>query len=217
MILWGYGVMNTVALKTARKTGFPVAKILGVWWAGSEEDVIPAGDAANNYVTMTFTPSGNYPLIEEIRKTLYAKGKGNLEDKDRIGSVYHLRGIAAGILYVEAMTKAQEKFGKGKVLTGEQLRWGFENINLDEARLKSLGAAGMMPTVKTSCADHEGSGAVKVQKWNGKKWEPVTKDWIVGDRDMIHKMVEESSAKYAADKKITPACARAEPLAHRLP
>ncbi len=61
VILWGYGVMNTVALKTARKTGFPVAKILGVWWAGSEEDVIPAGDAANNYVTMTFTPPATIP------------------------------------------------------------------------------------------------------------------------------------------------------------
>jgi branched-chain amino acid transport system substrate-binding protein len=207
VILWGYGVMNTVALKTARKTGFPIAKILGVWWAGSEEDVIPAGDAADNYVTTTFTPSGTYPLVEEIRKTLYASGKGNLEDKDRIGSVYHLRGLAAGIMYVEAMRVAQEKYGKGKPVTGEQLRWGFENLNVDDAKLKSLGAAGMMPTLKTSCADHEGSGAIKVQKWNGKKWEPVTKDWIVGDRDMIHKMVEESSAKYAADKKITPACA----------
>ena len=207
VILWGYGVMNTVALKTARKTGFPVGKILGVWWAGSEEDVIPAGDAANNYVTMTFTPSGTYPLVEEIRKTLYGSGKGNLEDKDRIGSVYHLRGLAAGIMYVEAMRNAQEKYGKGKAITGEQMRWGFENLNIDEAKLKSVGALGMMPTVKTSCADHEGSGATKVQKWNGKTWEPVTKDWIVGDRDMLQKMVQESSAKYAADKKITPACA----------
>ena len=207
VILWGYGVMNTVALKTARKTGFPVSKILGVWWAGSEEDVIPAGDAANNYVTMTFTPSGTYPLVEEIRKTLYGAGKGNLEDKDRIGSVYHLRGLAAGIMYVEAMRAAQEKYGKGKRITGEQMRWGFENLNIDEAKLKSIGASGMMPAVKTSCADHEGAGATKVQKWNGKKWEPVTKDWIVGDRDMLQKMVLESSAKYAADKKITPACA----------
>jgi branched-chain amino acid transport system substrate-binding protein len=206
VILWGYGVMNTVALKTARKTGFPVGKILGVWWAGSEEDVIPAGDAANNYVTMTFTPSGNYPLVEEIRKTLYAKGKGNLEDKDRIGSVYHLRGLAAGIMYVEAMRNAQEKYGKGKVITGEQMRWGFENLNIDDAKLKALGASGMMPVMKTSCTDHEGSGATKVQKWNGKKWEPVTKDWIHAERDVLSKLITDSSAKYAADKKITPAC-----------
>jgi branched-chain amino acid transport system substrate-binding protein len=207
VILWGYGVMNTVALRTARKTGFPISKVLGVWWAGSEEDVIPAGDSANNYVTMTFTPSGSYPLVEEIRKTLYGAGRGNLEDKERIGSVYHLRGLAAGIMYVEAMRIAQEKFGKGKPITGEQMRWGFENLNIDEAKLKSIGASGMMPTMKTSCADHEGSGASKVQKWNGKKWEPVTKDWLMPDKDMLSKLIAESAAKYAADKKITPACA----------
>ncbi len=32
-----------VAIKTAAKIGFPRDKMLGVWWAGSEEDVIPAG------------------------------------------------------------------------------------------------------------------------------------------------------------------------------
>ena len=46
VILWGFGVMNPVALKTAAKLGFPRDRILGVWWAASEEDVIPAGDAA---------------------------------------------------------------------------------------------------------------------------------------------------------------------------
>ena len=51
VILWGCGVMNPAALKTAAKIGFPRDKIIGVWWAGSEEDVIPAGDAAKGYVT----------------------------------------------------------------------------------------------------------------------------------------------------------------------
>ena len=50
MILWGWGVMNPIALKTAAKIGYPRDKIIGVWWAGSEEDVIPAGDAAKGYV-----------------------------------------------------------------------------------------------------------------------------------------------------------------------
>ena len=57
MIVWTYGVMSTVALKTAAKTGYPRDKLLGVWWAGSEEDVIPAGDAAKGYVSASFTAS----------------------------------------------------------------------------------------------------------------------------------------------------------------
>ena len=58
VIMWTYGVMSTVALKTAAKTGFPREKLLGVWWAGSEEDVIPAGDAAKGYVSAAFSASG---------------------------------------------------------------------------------------------------------------------------------------------------------------
>ncbi len=204
VILWGWGVMNPTAIKAAQRNGYPREKMLGVWWAGSEEHVIPAGDAAKGYSAMAFPTPGNYPVIEEIRKKVYGAGKGNLDDKGRIGSVYHMRGVVSGILMVEAIRKAQEKYGKGKLMSSEQVRWGFENLNFDEARLKALGAFGMMPPMKTSCLDHEGSGAAKVQRWDGKAWKVVTPDWIVGGRDMIRKMVEESAAKYAAEKKITP-------------
>ncbi len=202
VILWGWGVMNPTALKTAQRNGYPREKILGVWWSGSEEDVLPAGDAAKGYSSMTFNTPGNYPLLDELRKKVYAAGKGNLEDKTRIGSTYHMRGLTAGILWVEAIRRAQEKFGKGKVMTSEQVRWGFENLNVDEAAQKTLGALGMFPPVKTSCLDHEGSGATKVQQWDGKKWKTITPNWLTGDKVMIRKMVEESAAKYAAEKKI---------------
>ncbi|WP_426340680.1 ABC transporter substrate-binding protein [Pseudoduganella sp. S-14] len=206
VILWGWGVMNSVAIKTAQRNGFPREKMLGVWWAGSEEDTVPSGDAAKGYTSMTFNTPGNYPLLDELRKKVYASGKGNLADQGRIGSVYHMRGLTAGVMYVEAMRAAQEKFGKGKAVTGEQLRWGFENLNIDEARQKTLGVFNMFPTVKTSCDDHEGSGAVKVQQWDGKAWKAVTPNWVVGDKVLLRKLVDESSGKYAAEKKITPAC-----------
>jgi branched-chain amino acid transport system substrate-binding protein len=206
VILWGWGVMNAVAIKTAQRNGFPREKILGVWWAGSEEDTIPAGDAAKGYTTMTFNTPGNYPVLDDIRKKVYGAGKGNLDDKSRVGSVYHMRGVTAAILWTEAIRKAQEKFGKGKVMTGEQVRWGLENLNVDEARQKALGALGMFPPVKTSCDDHEGSGAVKVQRWDGAKWTVVTPNWVVGDKALTRRLLEESSTKYAAEKKITPAC-----------
>jgi branched-chain amino acid transport system substrate-binding protein len=206
VILWGWGVMNAVAIKTAQRNGFPREKMLGVWWAGSEEDTIPAGDAAKGYSTMTFNTPGNYPVLDDIRKKVYGAGKGNLDDKTRIGSVYHMRGVTSAILWVEAIRKAQEKFGKGKVMKGEQVRWGLENLNVDDARQKALGAAGMFPPVKTSCYDHEGSGAVKVQQWNGAKWTAITPNWVVGDKALTRKLLDESSAKYAAEKKITAAC-----------
>ena len=206
VILWGWGVMNPTALKAAARVGYPREKILGVWWAGSEEDVIPAGDAAKNYTTMTFNTPGNYPVLDQIRQKVYTANKGNLEDKSRIGSVYHMRGVTAAILWTEAIRKAQDKYGKGKLMTASQIRWGFENLNVDEARQRALGAFGMFPTVKTSCQDHEGSGAVKVQLWDGKAWKAVTPNWVVGDKQMIRAMAEKSSGEYAAEKKIVPGC-----------
>ena len=206
VILWGWGVMNAVAIKTAQRFGFPREKMLGVWWAGSEEDTIPAGSAAKGYTTMTFNTPGNYPVLDQIRSKVYGAGRGNLGDTTRIGSVYHMRGVTAGILWTEAIRKAQEKYGKGKRMSGEQIRWGFENLDIDAARQKALGAFGLFPPVKTSCDDHEGSGAVKVQQWNGSKWVAVTPDWVVGDKALTRKLLEESSAKYAAEKNIKPAC-----------
>lgn len=206
VILWGWGVMNAVAIKTAQRNGFPREKMLGVWWAGSEEDTIPAGDAANGYTTMTFNTPGNYPVLDEIRKKVYDAGKGNLSDTSRIGSVYHMRGVTAAMLWLEAIREAQEKFGKGKVMTGEQVRWGLENLDVGLERQKALGAAGMFPPVKTSCDDHEGSGAVKVQQWDGKKWVAITPNWVTGDKKLTRKLLEESSAKYAAEKNLAPAC-----------
>src|SRR3990167_1672574 len=80
--------MNPTALKAAAKVGFPRTKIMGVWWSGAEEDVIPAGDAAKGYIAAGFNaPGSNFPVLKEIQKYVYAKSQGELEDKLRIGTI----------------------------------------------------------------------------------------------------------------------------------
>ena len=204
VVLWGWGVMNPTAIKAAAKTGFPREKLIGVWWSGAEEDTIPAGPAAKGFVAAGFNVAGaNYPVVADIKKHVYGKNKGNMEDKARVGSVYYNRGVVHGIITVEAIRKAQEKYGKGKALTGEQMRWGFENLNLDDARLKALGATGFMPPLKITCADHEGPGKVKFQQWDGAEWKVIT-DWVDSDRPLVRGMIEESAAAYAKEKGIKP-------------
>ena len=206
VIMWTFGVMSAVGLKTAQRNGFPREKILGVWWAGSEEDTEPAGEAAKGFSTMSFTTPGEFPLLDEIRSQLYKSGKGSLKELDRVGNVMYTRGLVSAVLMVEAMRNAQAKFGKGKVITGEQMRWGLENLNVDRARQKELGVEDMFPPVKTSCDDHEGSGAVKVVQWDGKQWVALSKTWLTGDKALVRKLLETSSAAYAKEKGITPAC-----------
>ena len=204
VVLWGWGVMNPTAIKAAAKTGYPREKLIGVWWSGAEEDTIPAGTAAKGFVAAGFNVAGaSYPVVADIKKHVYGKDKGNMEDKSRIGSVYYNRGVVHGIITVEGIRKAQEKFGKGKSLTGEQMRWGLENLNLDDARLKALGATGFMPPLKITCADHEGPGKVKFQQWDGTQWKVIT-DWVDSDRPLVRGMIEESAAAYAKEKGIKP-------------
>jgi branched-chain amino acid transport system substrate-binding protein len=201
VILRGWGVMNPVAIKTAQKTGFAVDHIIGNIWSNSEEDVQPAGEAGKGYLSITTHPAGaKFPVLEAIDKFVVSKGKGDLQDQKRFGSVYYNLGVINGILNVEAVRTAQEKYGK-KPLSGEQVRWGFENLNIDNARLEQLGALGLLQPIKLSCEDHEGGGSVRFQQWDGEKWVVVS-DWIAADRALLRPIIEESAKKYAAEKGI---------------
>jgi len=206
VIFWGWGVMNQTALKAAQKVGYARDKIIGSWWAGSEEDTIPAGEAAKGYMSATWNVAGKgVPLIADIEKVVYGAGKGNLQDKAKIGTILYNRGVSAALATIEAVRTAQGKFGKGKVMSGENVRWGLENLNITDARLQQLGATGLLPEIKTSCENHEGSGKVKIQQWDGSKWVLVS-DWIEGNKNLIHPLFKASAAKYAKEKGITPAC-----------
>jgi branched-chain amino acid transport system substrate-binding protein len=204
VILRGWGVMNPTALKAAQRAGYPREKMIGVWWSGAEEDVIPAGDAAKGFISAAFNlPGTSFPVMKDVQKFVYGKGKGDLDDKSRIGSIYHTRGIVAGIITSEGIRKAQDRFGKGQPVTGEQMRWALENLNIDEKRLKELGAVGLMAPLKVSCMDHEGGAPVKFQQWDGKQWKPIS-DWISTDQSIVRPMIEASAAQYAKEKSITP-------------
>ncbi|MBS7537365.1 ABC transporter substrate-binding protein [Ancylobacter lacus] len=201
VVLRGWGVMNPVALKTAQKTGFPADRIIGNVWSNSEEDVIPAGDAAKGYTAITTQASGaQYPVLQEIQKVVYDAGKGNLEDKKRIGSVYHNLGVVNGILNVEAIRIAQEKFGK-RTLTGDEVRWGLEHLKLDPARVEALGAKGLFHSINVTWDNHEGDGLVTFQQWDGSKWNVVS-DWIAPDWALLRPIIEKSSEAYAKEHNI---------------
>jgi branched-chain amino acid transport system substrate-binding protein len=209
VILRGWGVMNPVALKTAAKTGYPVDHIIGNIWSNSEEDVTPAGEAGKGFIAITTHPSGRaFPVVEEIYKYVLRAGKGNMQDPKRVGSVYYNLGVVNGLLNVEAVRKAQAKYGK-RPLNGEEIRWGFENIDIDDARLRELGAFGLMQRIKLSCLDHEGGGAVRFQQWDGQKWVLIS-DWVKADRELLRTIIEESATKYAKEKNITPRNCAAE-------
>jgi branched-chain amino acid transport system substrate-binding protein len=203
VFLWGWGVMNSTALKEAVATGYPRDKMYGVWWAGAEPDVKDVGDGAKGYhaLAMQHGAEPNSQVVKDILTLVHGKGQGT-GPKDEVGQVLYMRGMIAALMAVEGVKAAQERFGKGKVMTGEQVRWGFENLNLTQAKLDVLGMKGVMRPVSTSCRDHMGSAWARLHTWDGKKWN-FSSDWMEADTSIINPMVKAAADKYAAEKKIT--------------
>ena len=131
----GWGVMNQVAVKEAAAHGIKMDHVIGNWWTGTETDVVPAGDGAKGYKSMTFhAPGTNFKVHQDILKHVYDKGKG-AGTKEGVGEVLYNRRIVNAMLDVEAI-----RTGHGEVRQqaahGEQVRWGIENLNITEKRLE---------------------------------------------------------------------------------
>ena len=202
VFLWGWGVMNSTALKEAVATGYPRDRMYGVWWAAAEPDTKDVGEGAKGYngLALQHGAEPNSKVVKDILTLVHGKGQGT-GPKEEVGQVLYMRGASAAMLAIEGVRRAQERYGKGKVMTGDQARWGYENLTLDQKKLDALGFAGVMRPVSTSCADHMGSAWARVHTWDGAKWN-FSSDWYQADDAIIKPMVKAAANKYASDKKL---------------
>jgi branched-chain amino acid transport system substrate-binding protein len=118
-----------------------------------------------------------------------------------VGQVLYTRGMINAMLVVEAVRRAQENYGK-KPLTGEQVRWGLENLALDQKKLDALGFAGVMRPVATSCKDHMGSQYARLHTWDGSKWN-FSSDWYEADMSILKPIIRRTGEAYVNEKKLT--------------
>ncbi|MCX8101327.1 MAG: ABC transporter substrate-binding protein [Geminicoccaceae bacterium] len=202
VFLWGWGVMNSTAIKEAVAVGYPREKMYGVWWAAAEPDVRPAGDDAKGYQGLALHPAGaDYPVHKDILKYVYDAGKG-AGKREEVGEVLYNRGMIDAMLKLEAVRIAQKLFNT-KVVNGEQVREGYERLELTAERIKELGFEGLVTPLKISCLDHEGARKARIHQWDGQKWVFVS-DWIEADTKYLRPKMEAAAAAYAKEKNITP-------------
>ncbi|MCV0393959.1 MAG: ABC transporter substrate-binding protein [Rhizobiaceae bacterium] len=204
VIMWGWGVMNAVAVQEAANIRYPMDHFIGVWWSGSENDVMPAGQGADGYKSIAFhAPGSDFPLYDDLKKHVYDAGKA-AGAGDQIGSVLYNRGMYAAITIAEGIRKAQE-IHDTKELTPAQMRDGLENSVISEERWAELGLPGFAPAVEVSCANHGGPGLGAIQQWNAseKTWTLIT-DFVGSDREVVDPLIKEDSAAYAQEAGITP-------------
>ena len=205
----GWGAMNPTAVKEAIKNGFPISKLVGVWWAGGDDDARAGGAEAKGYKSLNFNAAGtNYPVIQDIIKHVVDKGK-SLAPKDKVGENLYNRGVYNSMLLAEGIRNAQRISGK-KVITGEDMRKGLESLNISEARLKELGMEGFANTVKVSCSDHSGHHKAYVAEWDGTKWTKGS-DWMEPLKEEVRPLIEAAAKDYTEKNAGWPK--RSEPCA----
>jgi len=193
--LQGWGAMNPTAVKEAAKIGFPMKHLVGVWWSGNDDDARPSGQEATGYSSLDLNAVGaDFPVLKDIVKYVVDKGKSQITSKDKVGENFYNRAVWNSVLIAEAIRTAQQLTGK-KQVTGEDVRRGFEGLNITPARMKELGLEGFASPVKLSCADHNGHGGISLVEWDGTKWNTVNPS-IQPIKDKVLPLIESAAQEY---------------------
>ncbi|BBF93705.1 ABC transporter substrate-binding protein [Blastochloris tepida] len=191
----GWGAMNPTAVKEAVRTNFPISKLVGVWWAGGDDDARAGGPEAKGYRTLSFHGAGaDYPAVQDILKYVYDRNLA-VGDRAKVGENLYSRGVYNSALIAEAIRTAQQVTGK-KVVTGEDVRRGLESMNISEERWKEMGFAGFAAPVNISCDDHSGHNRVFIAQWDGSKFVRGS-DYIEPMKDLVRPMIESAAKDYA--------------------
>lgn len=204
VLMWGWGVMNQVAIQEAANIRYPMENFIGVWWSASENDVLPAGAGADGYKAIAFHGVGDgFGVYADLRKYVVDAGFA-AGDGTNLGTVLYNRGMYAAVLASEAARTAQQMHGVADITSG-QMRDGMESLKIDQARMAELGLADFGPEINVSCANHGGPGLGAIQQWNAstKSWSLIT-DFTGADRAVVDALIMEDSAAYAAENNITP-------------
>ncbi len=204
VILQTWGVMTTTAIRQSVATGFPRDRMFGLWWSGAEPDLRDIGTDARGFsaVMMQHGQARNSEVVRQILAQVHDRGQGT-GPRAEVGDVLYMRGVVGAMLAVEGVFRAQERFGRGRHVTGEQARWGYENLNITQARLDALGFAGVLRgPIATSCRNHVGTALMRVHTWNGSGFD-WSSDWLQADMNVINRMITASAETFARDNNIT--------------
>jgi len=204
VILQTWGVMTATAIRQAVATGFPRDRMFGLWWSGAEPDLRDIGADARGFsaVMMQHGQARDSEVVRQILAQVHDRGQGT-GPRAEVGDVLYMRGVVGAMLAVEGVFRAQERFGRGRHVTGEQARWGYENLNITQARLDQLGFAGVLRgPIVTSCRNHVGTAMMRIHTWNGSGFD-WSSDWLQADMNVINRMVTASAESFARDNNIT--------------
>ncbi|EBA05062.1 branched-chain amino acid ABC transporter, periplasmic branched-chain amino acid binding protein, putative [Rhodobacteraceae bacterium HTCC2150] len=206
VLFWGWGVMNQVAVQEAANIRFNMENFMGIWWSGSENDVIPAGAGANGYKALQFHNVGSdFPVFADIQKYVVDAGKA-AGAGDQVGTVLYNRGVYAAFLAAEAAATAQAATGNSSITAGD-MRDAMEALEINEAKMAAAGLPGFGPTFTVTCENHGGGGMAAVSQWDAasQSWSLIS-DFSASDSSIVDPLIMADSAAYATENNLPERC-----------
>ncbi len=187
IINWGFSSMHVVASREMKRNGIPMDKYISVNWL-NEADLANIGfDAAKGLKRGSNVIGGqNHPLIQQILKDLYDKGKGS-GDRKFLNDIYYNTGLAIYSSVFEGARLAIKQYGWP--LTPDKMRRGLESI-------RNFDANGLTAPITVTAKDHGGGGKTRIDMWDGAKWVPQT-GWFSAYDDVVWEVAKKESAEFA--------------------
>ena len=187
IISWNIVAMHDVAVREMKRNGIPIDKYISNNWLNEVNIANIGADAAKGLKRGTNVVGGQeHPLIQQIIKELYDKGKGS-GDRKHLNDVFYNTGMAIYSSFFEGARLAIKQYGWP--LTPDKMKRGLEN-------LKNYDADGLIAPVTVTAKDHGGGGKTRIDMWDGAKWVPQT-GWFSAYDDVIWELVKKESAEFA--------------------
>ncbi len=187
IIHWAFSAMHVVASKEAKRNGVSLDKVISVnWFNDVDLNNIGAAEAKGIRKSAVVVSGQEHPLLKEIVKELYDKGKGN-GDRKFLADTYYNTGLAIYAPIFEAARLALKS--EGAPLTAAKMRKGLEQI-------RNFDANGLIPALNVTGKDHGGGGKTRIEMWDGAKWVAQT-DWFSDYNDLVWSTVKQHSGEFA--------------------
>ena len=183
--------LHVVASREMKRNAMPMDKYIAVNWF-NEVDIANIGaDAAKGIKRGTNVVGGQeHPLIQQILKDLYDKGKGN-GDRKHTNDIFYNTGLATYAPVFEGARLAIKQYGWP--LTSDKMKRGLES-------LRNFDANGLIAPVTVTAKDHGGGGKTRIDMWDGAKWVPET-GWFSAYDDVVQESAKKESAEFAKSKQ----------------
>jgi len=189
VILWG---IRHVSLTQALRIGYPLSNILTDGWMAEHEVARVGNDKLKGLMSAQVVVTGrDVPIVEKIYNEVQKKGLGKGKD-EKVGNIYYNQGVLSGVVFAQAVKVALEKYGEP--LTGDKLKDAMETFT-------NWDPMGLAPPITFTKESHEGAKGLRIAKWDGAKWVPLTGWYETQFHPLVWDFIKEEAAKFKAEKK----------------